>query len=701
MQGPAAFFYHGGPLPLCLVLVPVSQRAQVSLPQESTPIGAPIPHAPQGRGTRELVRRIDDRLDRRQQERQRRRLAEEAHLIESLPHPGIPRLLHVDLARVPDSGRPASITLRDSQGVRLSEIMACLRGPSSRRALGRIGDLLWSFDGAMNVFVRLVETVAFAHGNGVVHRAIDPGAVVVGPFGAVQLLHWNLARDLARPDLHDLTPRTASDGADPLDVVLTQDGEALGPRAYLAPELLSGEQYLVGKATDVFALGAILWHLLTGRPPGVPASFGSPTRRAPRALKDIAARALSPQRRRRPQDAGQLLLLLEQVLTPDLPHANPLTAAHNWVSEHRLLTAALLAGVGTLVLHDPARAGSSPRFGFLNGPLGKLGGKVAAATKFEQSGPFLSRASIGAPARPTVRGTTQPPSPPRPPADGEPQAPLRDPDARVAAALVPSGSERVPSSSRPASLPTEPARSQSALLRRAVVARAHEHWQEACELFAELYHAQAASLGEDNAVTLSTRRELAACLVESGDSETALIHYYGCLAVHAARDDFALDLEREFAALLLARGERDEALQHLELAAGLARELHGARSPITLDILDSIASSAFRSGDLDRAAQSLELALESAQAETPAAHAGTSADQADATAHSSTDPADSEVPRLQAQRTTLVQIYQRLNLPAAALHHARELMRSTPEGHPARPARLALVKSLRARLDSD
>jgi WD40 repeat protein len=100
---------------------------------------------------------------------------------------------------------------------------------------------------------RLVEAVArgvqAAHAAGVVHRDLKPANVLLTEDGTPKVADFGLAK-LAEPD---------GDA--------TRSGVALGTPAYMAPEQARGEQGRVGPATDVYALGAILYECLTGRPP--------------------------------------------------------------------------------------------------------------------------------------------------------------------------------------------------------------------------------------------------------------------------------------------------------------------------------------------------------------------------------------------------------------------------------------------------
>jgi serine/threonine protein kinase len=105
------------------------------------------------------------------------------------------------------------------------------------------------------VLLRAVaRAVDYAHQQGVIHRDLKPGNVLVEADGTPKISDFGLAKRL------DATG--PSDGASQ-----TRTGVILGSPSYLAPEQAGGSPQQMGPATDVYALGAILYELLTGRPP--------------------------------------------------------------------------------------------------------------------------------------------------------------------------------------------------------------------------------------------------------------------------------------------------------------------------------------------------------------------------------------------------------------------------------------------------
>jgi serine/threonine protein kinase len=107
---------------------------------------------------------------------------------------------------------------------------------------------------------RLIEDLAgavqAAHAVGVLHRDIKPGNILIGPHGEAKLTDFGLAKHLDQ------------------DTGLTAAGSAIGTPSYMPPEQASGDLAKLGPRTDVYALGATFYELLTGRPPFVGETVG-------------------------------------------------------------------------------------------------------------------------------------------------------------------------------------------------------------------------------------------------------------------------------------------------------------------------------------------------------------------------------------------------------------------------------------------
>ncbi|MDP6410260.1 MAG: bifunctional serine/threonine-protein kinase/formylglycine-generating enzyme family protein [Planctomycetota bacterium] len=203
------------------------------------------------------------------------RFLEEAQVTSQLDHPGIVPV-H-ELGR-DEQGR-VFFTMRLVRGSDLSEVFSLVAGE-------REG---WTRTRALGVLLRVCEAVSYAHTKGVVHRDLKPSNIMVGRFGAVYVMDWGLARVKGREDRRDLRPagavqhtslvrsvRAQERDLDPNAPLVTMDGSVVGTPVYMPPEQARGNLEAVGERSDVYSLGAILYHLLAGEmpylPPGAKAS---------------------------------------------------------------------------------------------------------------------------------------------------------------------------------------------------------------------------------------------------------------------------------------------------------------------------------------------------------------------------------------------------------------------------------------------
>src|SRR5262249_26244295 len=113
----------------------------------------------------------------------------------------------------------------------------------------RLDGTPWLPRRAATMVEALAWAVAEAHRMGLVHRDLKPGNILLTPDGTPKITDFGLAKSL-----------TGQSG-------LTATESILGSPSYMAPEQAEGHTRDVGPTADVYALGAILYELLTGRPP--------------------------------------------------------------------------------------------------------------------------------------------------------------------------------------------------------------------------------------------------------------------------------------------------------------------------------------------------------------------------------------------------------------------------------------------------
>jgi WD40 repeat protein len=106
------------------------------------------------------------------------------------------------------------------------------------------------------------ETMAYAHSQRIIHRDLKPANVIVGAYGETLVIDWGVAKDLheSEPSSDDDSPYRSLPSHD-----LTVPGSAVGTPAYMPPEQARGHE--VDERSDVYALGALLFHVLAGVPP--------------------------------------------------------------------------------------------------------------------------------------------------------------------------------------------------------------------------------------------------------------------------------------------------------------------------------------------------------------------------------------------------------------------------------------------------
>jgi eukaryotic-like serine/threonine-protein kinase len=115
----------------------------------------------------------------------------------------------------------------------------------------------------LDVYLRVCEAVAYAHGRGVLHRDLKPENVMVGEFGEVLVMDWGIARVATEGELAIGT----LDGARLREGAPTEAGIILGTLRYMPPEQARGQMAGLQPSADVYALGAILYEMLCGSPP--------------------------------------------------------------------------------------------------------------------------------------------------------------------------------------------------------------------------------------------------------------------------------------------------------------------------------------------------------------------------------------------------------------------------------------------------
>ncbi|MCE9581303.1 MAG: serine/threonine protein kinase, partial [Planctomycetes bacterium] len=239
------------------------------------------------------------------------RFVREARVTARLDHPNIVPV-H-DFGEMPGPGgkKQLFLCMKRVRGVDLGVILfAMTAGDSAAGAR-------YSRMRLLRVFQDVCLGIGYAHSKGVLHRDLKPSNVMIGDFGETLIVDWGLAKILGEPDIATArsSPPQAAPASSPDATQLTLLGDVLGTPAYMSPEQTAGRIGEHDARSDVYALGALLYAILTWRSPVAPKDPPGPVlapsalvasikgSRAPEPvppeLDAIVAKAMAPDRENR------------------------------------------------------------------------------------------------------------------------------------------------------------------------------------------------------------------------------------------------------------------------------------------------------------------------------------------------------------------------------------------------------------------
>lgn len=189
------------------------------------------------------------------QESYRLRFLEEAQIGGQLDHPNI---VPVHELGVDDNGA-LYFTMKRVVGETLEDWLERDAGPRSVQMIGPY----------LEVLVKVCDAISFAHSRGVVHRDLKPANIMIGSHSQVYLMDWGLARIIGAQSApsDNAGRRSIATTRDRDNVELDEEGMVAGSLSHMPPEQAKAHNHLVDERSDVFALGAVLYHVITGRAP--------------------------------------------------------------------------------------------------------------------------------------------------------------------------------------------------------------------------------------------------------------------------------------------------------------------------------------------------------------------------------------------------------------------------------------------------
>jgi tetratricopeptide (TPR) repeat protein len=392
-------------------------------------------------------------------------------------------------------------------------------------------DHTFSLPATLNLFASVCDAADHAHRRGVVHRDLKPGNILVPASGQPKILDFGVAR---------LT------GADRPDHTLTSVGQIIGTIGYMSPEQVDGDPRKIDHRSDIYALGAILYELVSGRPA---LDFaGMSLAQAALALRDreavplgrvderfrgdieaVVAKALEKKPEARYASAGDLAADIQRHLANEPVLARPQTTwyqARKFARRHRALVAGACATFLALVLG--------------------AGGTTWQAVKA-----------------------------------------TRERDAAAAQ--------------------SRRARQSAALLARMVQAATPAFAQGTEPTVREMLNAAARDLERDDAVYPAvagdTHRVIAEAMTSLGDFRRAETHARRAVALHTQslgpEDISTLEDEAALSKALAELGQSAEAMQVSKSALDASRRLHGPDHPISIELIGAYAHALSSSSPAD------------------------------------------------------------------------------------------------------
>ncbi len=298
-----------------------------------------------------------------------KRFIQEARITARLEHPNIVAVHDIGLDV---SGTPY-FTMRYLKGATLAKIISRLRSGDENYlqnyTLGRM----------IQIFRRVCNAIAFAHSQNVMHLDLKPENVHIGDYGDVQVIDWGLARLIEDGDMeHDADIAdnpAAKENQEYFDAVLsgrTIDGIAKGTPGFMAPEQAAGKNREKDERTDIYALGCLLFTMLTFESPlgklkgeaavaatikgdiQSPTEVENPVMAIPGTLEAICLKAMSREKDTRYQSVEELLEDIRQFSSGFAPKAAKAGVFHRFLlflirNRYQLILTSFLALIAILV----------------------------------------------------------------------------------------------------------------------------------------------------------------------------------------------------------------------------------------------------------------------------------------------------------------------------------------------------------------
>ena len=534
-----------------------------------------------------------------------RRFEFETAVLARLEHPGIARIYHAG-------------TIRDAGDDIPFFAMEYVRGPTLTQWAGAPERTIRE---KLEHFASVCDAVHHAHQKGVIHRDLKPSNILVCSERGAKVLDFGVAR--------------ATDADTQSATIATDPGQVVGTIPYMSPEQIAGDPDAIDTRTDVYALGVVLYEILTGRLPldvsgrtivdaariiatERPRPLRSSDRSISAELQTIAEHAMEKERDRRYQSAAELAADVRRFLRGEPIAAQPPSTVYQlrkFAQRNKPLVAATLAILATLVLALAAvsrqaviasneRDRAQREAAIASSVTGYLSAMLQSADPEQSLGEDLTvrqvldnaAATIAELEDPVVRASVQATL-------GRTYMALGSFD-RAEELLIPAHAALVKN------LGGHDRRTLE-LLRSVGVLRAEQDRFDLAEQAAQRAYLTLRKLfGEDDPETIVAGGELARVYEEQGRLEEAEEMLRGALEratrVLGPEDTQALVLRHNLGSNLRSQGRFAEAKEHARGVLEARRRIFGEKHPQTLYALNNLATILQRLGDNEGAAPLLE-----------------------------------------------------------------------------------------------
>lgn len=303
----------------------------------------------------------------------RQRFMVEAEITGRLQHPGIVPVYGLGI--YPD-GRPF-YAMRFIEGDNLLTAIRSFHHLAQGKAWA--GDLMVAFRELLGRFMDVCDAMQFAHDRHVLHRDLKPHNIMLGEHGETLVVDWGLAKPLYEGQSSSSAPEEAIIPVSGSASGSEREGSILGTPDYMPPEQAAGRLSQLSVRSDVYSLGATLFHLLTNQPPFQPRSdankpdssqprisiekllqrvqageFEKPYTLNPKVgkpLSAICAKAMALRPEDRYESARELKMEIQRYLADEPIKAMPqhwYDRAYRWFRRHKQLT--IIGGAALLVV---------------------------------------------------------------------------------------------------------------------------------------------------------------------------------------------------------------------------------------------------------------------------------------------------------------------------------------------------------------